>query len=47
MPLCLEKWMQVDSTPEKIVSVALDQGLGLSEGDEIVLEQNWRLLNYT
>ena len=31
--------MQVDSTSEEIVSVALDQGLGLSEGDEIDVEQ--------
>ena len=35
--------MQVDSTSEEIVSVALDQGLGLSEGDEIDVEQNWSI----
>ena len=35
--------MQVDSTSEKIVSVALDQGLSLSEVDEIELEQNWSI----
>ena len=39
--------MQVDSTSEKIVSVALDQGLGLSEGDEIGLEQNWSIAKIT
>lgn len=39
--------MQVDSTSEEIVSVALDQGLALSEGEEIDLEQNWSIVKIT
>ena len=39
--------MQVDSTSEEIVSVALCQGLGLSEGDEIDVEQNWSIAKIT
>ena len=39
--------MQVDSTSETIVSVALDQGFGLSEGDEIDLERNLSIVKIT
>ena len=39
--------MQVDSTSEEIVSVVLDQGLALSEGDEIDVEQNWSIAKIT
>ena len=35
--------IQVDSTSEEIVSVALFQGLGLHGGDEIETEQNWSI----
>ena len=39
--------MQVDSTSEEIVSVALYQGLGLSEGEGIDVEQNWSIAKIT
>ena len=39
--------MQLDSTSETIVSVALDQEFGLSESDEIDLEQNWSIAKIT
>ena len=39
--------MQLNSTSEDIISIALDQGLGLPESDELPLEQNWSIANVT